>query len=193
MVTVLEEKNACHSAAGESVRAVAEELGIRRSGCRFGKIATRSWVRPDCGGGAGSGWQRGSGLRSWNARWGGKNWNWIVSPKPCSASEWAGSDLHVDRGAGRARRPHGRTWEGISGVFSSELQSANPNCTLRKFGGTGIFSLHANVRSHRHHQTCVLLLLGPLSKAMTARGLRPFTLRLGPCTKCHPSQLSPQT
>jgi helix-turn-helix protein len=41
-----------------------------------------------------------------------------------------------------------------------------------EFGCTGIFSLHWNVRSYRHHQTCVLLLLGPLSKAMT-RGLWP--------------------
>ena len=94
---------------GKAQRRWRRSWGFDASGCTLGKIATRSWVRPHCGGGAGSGWQRESGLRSWNARWGGKSWNWICSPKPCSASEWAGSDLHVDRGAGRARRPHAGT------------------------------------------------------------------------------------
>ena len=109
--------------AGESVRAVAEELGIRRKrlyvwkdryaelgeaglrrrrGRREEATRKRRW-------GAGSCWRRGSGLRSWSAKWGSKNWNWIFSQRPCGASEWAGSDLHVDRGAGRARRPHGGT------------------------------------------------------------------------------------
>ena len=33
----------------------------------------------------------------------------MFSAKACGASEWAGSGLHVDRGAGRARRPHSGT------------------------------------------------------------------------------------
>jgi hypothetical protein len=115
---------------GESVSAVAQALGIRRKRLyvwkdRYAELGEAGLRRqrggrprreaPEAGSGSktnagcGSCWRRGSGLRSWNARWGSRNWNWIFSAKPCGASERAGSDLRVDRGAGRARRPHSGT------------------------------------------------------------------------------------
>src|SRR5512142_140824 len=92
--------------AGESVRAVAQELGIRRKRLYVWKdryaelgeagLAHRRGGRPrkvvseDKNGletmsGRGELLARGSGLRSWSARWGSRNWNWIFSAKPCGA------------------------------------------------------------------------------------------------------------
>ena len=92
--------------AGESVSAVAEELGIRRKRLyvwkdryaelgeaglmhRRGGRPRKEVTAPGSGaaGGTdeGSCWRRGGGSRNWNAKWGSRNWNWIFSAKPCGA------------------------------------------------------------------------------------------------------------
>ena len=93
--------------AGESVSAVAQELGIRRKRLYVWKdryaelgeagLAQRRAGRPrkeaaeaengseSDGPDVGSCWRPGSGLRSWNAKWGSRSWNWIFSAKPCGA------------------------------------------------------------------------------------------------------------
>jgi transposase len=92
--------------AGESVGAVAQELGIRRKRLYVWKdryaelgeagLARRRGGRPrkpagvavngsEGRAGRESCWQRGGGSQSWNAKWGSRNWNWIFSAKPCGA------------------------------------------------------------------------------------------------------------
>src|SRR5271170_7108934 len=82
--------------AGESLRAVAQELGIRRKRLyvwkdRYAELGEAGLVRRLGGrprkrqADVGSCWQHGSGSLNWNAKLGSRSWNWIFSAKPCGA------------------------------------------------------------------------------------------------------------
>ena len=136
--------------AGESVSAVAEELGVRRKRLylwkdRYAELGEAGLRRqrggrphkelPEAGGGSETNAGRGQLLAArkriaeLERKVGSKNWNWIFSEKPCGAWQWAGSDLHVDRGAGRARRPHSGT--------NVRVERSEPRQILPALAGVG--------------------------------------------------------
>ena len=125
--------------AGESVSAVAQELGVRRKRLYVWKnryeelgeagLMHRRGGRPRKQAAAVNGSEakagrescrwRGSVWRNWNVESVSRNWSWIFSAKPWGAQKRAGSDLHVDRGAGRARRPQRGEPRGILPALGS--------------------------------------------------------------------------